>query len=83
MKKENEEEKKPILSFDEWKKTISSKTDEEIGEIEYPDEDEEEEMDTTFELEEWEKKYYDDEGNFYPDGYEDEDGNIIERAKKK
>lgn len=77
------EEEKKKLSFDEWKKTIPSKTDEEIGDIEYADEEEEEEMDTTFLLEPWEEKYYDDEGNFYPDGYKDNDGNTIEGAKKE
>ena len=69
------------LTFDEWKKTIPVKKD--IPEITYPSDEEEENFDTSFLLEPWEEKYYDEEGNFYPDGYKDEDGNIIEGAKKE
>ena len=58
-------------------------SDEEI-EMDYDnDEDFEEECDTIYSLMEFEKPFYDEEGNFYPDGYYDEDGNVIPGAKKK
>ena len=42
------------------------------SEIEYEDDDEEEDLDITFPLEDFEGKYYDDEGKFHPDGYNKE-----------
>jgi hypothetical protein len=63
MKKESIEEK-TIPSLDEIVKNNPPKSDEEIGEIKYEDEDEEEELDTTFPLESWEEQFYDDEGNW-------------------
>ncbi len=58
-KHDSEMQKTKGLSFDEWKKTIPAKTDEEIGEITYPSEEEEEELDTTFLLEPWEEEHED------------------------
>ena len=54
-------------TMEELFKKYPPKTDEEIGEIIYPDEDEEEELDTMFPVEEWEEKFYDDEGNWIGD----------------
>ena len=52
-------------------------------EMDYEDDEEEEDADTTFALEPWEENYYDNEGNYYPDGYYDENGDVIPRAKKR
>jgi hypothetical protein len=79
MKEENNEIREPTL--DEILKKYPP-VDEE-PELDYEDEDEEEEMDTFFELEPWEKNFYDNDGNYYPDGYLDDEGNVIPGAKKK
>jgi len=55
-------------SLDEIIKKHPPKKESEIGPIEYADEDEEENMDTMYPLSEFEKPFYDDAGNFYPDG---------------
>jgi len=85
MNKQDKELKNKSItpSLDEIIKQNPAKTNEEIGNIEYEDEDEEEELDTTFPLSKAESKYYDDEGNFYPDGYKDEDGNILGNPKQE
>ena len=55
-------------SLDEIIKNHPPKMESQIGIIEYADEDEEENLDTMYPLSEFEKLFYDDEGNFYPDG---------------
>jgi hypothetical protein len=70
-KKPTLKENKTTPSLDEIIKQHPS-PEEEIN-LDYEDDDEEEELDTCFPLSEAESKYYDEEGNFYPDGYESED----------
>lgn len=57
-----------IPTLDDIIKAHPPKKESEIGHIEYEDEDEEENLDTMSPLFEFEKPFYDDEGNFYPDG---------------
>ena len=67
--KEDKKEEFKVSSLDEIIK--NNPTAKETKNIDYEDEDEEEESDTMFPLSEAESKYYDEEGNFYPDRYEE------------
>ena len=53
-----------IPSLDEIIKANPLSKNDENDDLEYPNEDEEEEMDTMFPMSEAESKYYDEEGNY-------------------
>lgn len=57
-------------------------SDEDID-MNYEDEDEEEELDLVSPLLPFEENFYDDEGRFYPDGYKDDEGNILGNEPEK
>lgn len=79
---ENKDKDQPKSQEPSLDEILKEYPPEEDPDLDYEDEDEEEEMDTFFPLMPFEEKFYDNDGNFYPDGYKDDDGNLIPGSKK-